>query len=153
MGRHLEDFEQGATFRTAARTIGDADVMLFAGLTGDFTQLHTNEEYARSTSFGRRIVHGALVFGISVGLTTQTNLLDGTLIAFSRVDNLRFTKPVFIGDTVSVTKTVLAIEEKGPSQGLLAFDTRVRNQHGQVVLAYVDKLLVTRRSMTAVPSG
>lgn len=153
MGRHFEDFEQGGTFTTAARTIADADVMLFAGLTGDFTELHTNEEYARNTSFGRRIVHGALVFGISVGLTTRTNLLNGTLIAFSRVDNLRFTRPVFIGDTVSVTKTVLTIEEKGPSQGLLAFDTRVRNQHGQVVLAYVDKVLVTRRSMSAVPSG
>ena len=149
MGRSLEEFEPGFSVATPGRTITESDVMLFGGLTGDLTELHTNEEYARGTPFGRRIVHGALVFSMSVGLTTRTNLLDGTLVAFSRVDHLRFTRPVFIGDTISVTKTLLSVEEKGPSQGLLAFDTRVRNQHGEIVLAYVDRLLVKRRGAPA----
>lgn len=144
-GRLLEEFEPNEVIETAGRTITEADVVMFAGLSGDFTELHTNEDFARTTQFGRRIAHGALVFGISVGLTTRTGLLDGTLIAFSRVDNLRFPKPVFIGDTIRVTKTVIAIEDRGPAQGLLVFDTRVRNERGEVVLAYIDKLLVTRR--------
>jgi len=145
MGRFFEELEIGLSVETAGRTVTEADVMAFAGLTGDFTELHTNEEFARTTVFGRRIAHGALVFSIAVGLTTRTNLLDDTIAAFSRVDNLRFVKPVFIGDTIDVRKTVVAVEEKGSLQGLVAFDTRVRNQRGEIVLAYVDKVLVKRR--------
>jgi 3-hydroxybutyryl-CoA dehydratase len=146
MGRFFEDFQPGMTVTTATRTMHDADVTLFAGLTGDLHELHLSDEYATTTPFGRRIVHGALVFSLSVGLTSATGLLDGTLLAFSRVDHLRFARPVFIGDTIVVTKIVMAAEAKGARQGLLAFDTRVRNQHGDVVLAYIDKLLVSRRA-------
>lgn len=144
MGRYLEDFERGATFTTVGRTIAECDVLQFAGLTGDFTELHTNDEYARATRFGRRIAHGALVFSMSVGLTTRTQLLDGTIIAFVRVDNLRFARPVYIGDTIAVAKTVIDVEATRSSEGVVAFDTRVRNQRGEVVLAYVDRLLVAR---------
>lgn len=145
MGRYLEELEVGWSIRTAGRTITEADVMAFAGLTGDFTELHTNEELARTTPFGRRIAHGALVFGIAIGLTTRTNLLDDTIVAFSRVDNLRFVKPVFIGDTVTVQKTVVAVENRNALQGLVAFDTRVMNQNGTLVAAFVDRLLIKRR--------
>jgi acyl dehydratase len=148
--RGLEDFEPGFSFATTGRTISQADVGAFASLTGDLTALHTNEEYARTTPYGGCIVHGAFVFSISVGLTTQTGLLNETLLAFSRVENLRFVRAVFTGDTISVTKTLLEIEEKGPGRALLAFDTRVRNQRGEIVLAYVDKLLVARRTGTRV---
>jgi acyl dehydratase len=145
-GRLFEEFEPGEAFETAGRTITEADVVMFAGLSGDYTELHTNEEFARGTQFGRRIAHGALVFSVSIGLTTRTNLLDGTIVAFSRVDNLRFTRPVFIGDTIHVSKRLLAAEVKTPDTGMLAFDTRVVNQHGQTVLAFVDRLLVRRRA-------
>ncbi len=152
MGRFFEELEIGVAVESAGRTVTEADVVAFAGLTGDFTELHTNEEFARTTPFGRRIAHGALVFGIAVGLTTRTNVLDGTIVAFSRVDNLRFVKPVFIGDTIAVRKTVVVVEDKGPQQGLVAFDTRVSNQHGEIVLAYIDKVLVKRRAR-GVPMG
>jgi acyl dehydratase len=145
MGRYLEDFEPGFSLTTAGRTITESDVATFAGLTGDFTELHTNEEFARATPFGRRIAHGALVFSISVGLTTRTNLVDDTIVAFSRVDNLRFTRPVFIGDTIRVTKHVMEVDPRLRASGVLVFDTRVINQRGEVVLAYVDRLLVKRR--------
>jgi acyl dehydratase len=145
MAHWFEEFEAGFRIATAGRTIGEGDVMQFAGLTGDCSELHTNEEYARTTRFGRRIAHGALVFGLSVGLTTRTNVLDGTLVAFSRVDNLRFTKPVFLGDTIHVIKRVIEAVPKTDETGLVAFDTRVFNQRGEVVLAYVDRLLVKRR--------
>jgi acyl dehydratase len=144
-GLLFDAFERGLAITSAGRTIGEADVMQFAGLTGDFTELHTNEEYARTTPFGRRIAHGALVFSLSVGLTTRTNVLNDTLVAFSRVDNLRFTKPVFLGDTIHVVKRVIEGVPKADDTGLVAFDTRVVNQHGDVVLAYVDRLLVKRR--------
>ena len=132
---------------TAGRTVCEADIVAFAGLTGDFTEIHTNEAYARASPYGRRIAHGALVFSLSVGLTTRTNIVSDTIVAFARVDNLRFTRPVFIGDTIHVTKRVVEAVAKTPEAGLVAFDTRVLNQHGETVLAYIDRLLVKRRQI------
>ena len=151
MGRFLEEFEPGFTLTTPGRTITESDLATFAGLTGDFTELHTNEEFARATTFGRRIAHGALVFSISIGLTTRTNLVDDTIVAFSRVDNLRFTRPVFIGDTIRVMKRVIEVVPKLRENGLIAFDTRVVNQRREVVLAYIDRLLVKRRPAVDAP--
>jgi acyl dehydratase len=150
MGRWADELEPGFSVETPGRTITESDVGLFAGLTGDFTEIHTNDEYARTTPYGRRIVHGALVFGLSVGLTTRTNIVSDTIVAFARVDNLRFTRPVFIGDTIHVTKRVLETVPRTPQAGLVAFDTRVLNQRGEIVLAYVDRLLVKRRAAVDV---
>jgi len=145
MGLYFEDFEMDRHTTTRGRTITESDVMTFAGLTGDFVELHTNEIYAQTTPFGRRIAHGALVFGISVGLSTRTNILDDTVIAFAGVDKLRFVAPVFLGDTVHVVKRVADRKELGPDKGTVTFETRVLNQHGKLVLVYADKLLVKRR--------
>src|SRR5687767_825761 len=124
-GRFFEEFHSAEVIETAGRTVTETDVMAFACLSGDYTELHTNEEFARRTPYGRRIAHGALVFSLAIGLTTRTNLLEGTLVAFYRVDNLRFARPVFIGDTIRVTKRLLTAEIKTLDAGVLAFDTRV----------------------------
>ena len=144
MGQLFDELACGWTITTPGRTITESDLMLFAGLTGDYSELHTNEEFAKGTLYGRRIVHGALVFGLSVGLTTRTKALDDSMIAFVRVDNLRFTRPVFIGDTIHVVKKLIAVEPRGAAQGLIGFDTRVVNQNRQTVAAYIDRLLVKR---------
>ena len=145
MGLYFEDFEVSGDLVTRGRTITEADLVAFAGLTGDYTELHTNEEYAKSTKFGRRIAHGALIFSISMGLSTRTNLLDDTLLAFAGVDKLRFVSPVFIGDTIHAVKRVVERKELGMGQGTVEFETRVLNQKGELVLAYRDKLLVKKR--------
>lgn len=146
MGLYFEDFETAGELTTRGRTVTEADVVLFAGLTGDFVELHTNEEFARQTPFGRRIAHGALVFSVSVGLSTRTNLLDDTLLAFAGVDKLRFVAPVFMGDTIHVTKRVAERKELGAAQGVVTFETRVLNQRGELVLVYFDKMLLKRRT-------
>jgi acyl dehydratase len=107
--------------------------------------LHTNEEYARKSPFGRRIAHGALVFSISTGLMTQMNLINDTVLAFYGIDKLRFTGPVFIGDTVRVTKRVAELKEKDAERGIVTFETQVLNQNNEPVIVYTDKLLVKRR--------
>ena len=145
MGLYFEDFESAGEITTRGRTITEADVMMFAGLTGDFVELHTNEEFAKRTPFGRRVAHGALVFSISIGLATRTNLLDDALLAFAGVDKLRFVAPVFIGDTVHVTKRVTERKELGAEQGTVVFETRVVNQRNELVLVYFDKMLMKRR--------
>jgi acyl dehydratase len=119
---------------------------MFAELSGDHSEIHMNAESAKANSFGARIAHGALIFSISIGLTTQSGLLDESLIAFYGVEGLRFTKPVFIGDTVTVQKRVEALDDKGAGRGLVTFDTRVLNQHAALVLRYRDSLLVKKRA-------
>ena len=147
MGLYFEDFEVSGDLVTRGRTITEADLVAFAGLTGDYTELHTNEEYAKSTKFGRRIAHGALIFSISMGLSTRTNLLDDTLLAFAGVDKLRFVSPVFIGDTIHAVKRVVERKELGMGQGTVEFETRVLNQKGELVLVYRDKMLVKKRPL------
>lgn len=144
MSLYFEEFEIGAVYESRGRTITETDVVQFAGLSGDFVQLHTNDEYARQSPFGRRIAHGVLVFSISTGLMTQMDLLHDTVIAFYGLDRLRFTGPVFIGDTVRVVKKVTdaVAKERG---GVLTFETTVLNQRGETVLVYTDKLMVRFR--------
>jgi acyl dehydratase len=145
VSRYFEDFALGETTISRGRTITEADIVAFAGLSGDFIELHTNEEYARRSPFGRRIAHGALIFSISTGLATQMSRIDDTVIAFYGVDKLRFTRPVYIGDTVRVQKKVIETQEKGPGRGLVTFETTVLNQNDEPVLVYQDKLLLKRR--------
>src|SRR5262245_12592056 len=153
MGLYFEDFADRAPITSRGRTIAEADLVTFAGLTGDFVELHTNEEYAKTTKFGRRVAHGALVFGMSIGLATRTNLLDDTLLAFTGVDKLRFVAPVFIGDTVRVVKRVMDRKEVGAAQGTVVFETRVFNQRDELVLVYLDTLLIKRRPTPAETSN
>ena len=144
MGMYFEDFSLGAVFESRGRTVTEADVVNFAGLSGDFVELHTNEEFAKQTPAGRRIAHGALIFSISTGLMTQMNLVNDTILAFYGLDKLRFTKPVFIGDTVRVVKKVVDLVGKG-SRGVVTFETNVVNQRGEPVVVYFDKLLLKTR--------
>ena len=148
LSHYFEDFTIGTEHVTRGRTITEGDIMNFAGLTGDNIELHTNEEYAKQTPFGRRIAHGLLTLGISSGLMTRMNLVNDTVVAFYGLDKLRFTKPVFIGDTIHVKKRVVEAISKG-DVGVVTFDTSVLNQNNEVVLVYRDKLVVKRRPASA----
>ena len=143
-----EDFAPGMEFSLGGRTVGEADLAIFAGATGDHFP-HTDEEYAKRTQFGRRIAHGAFVFSVSVGLMTQGMPLRESLVAFYGVDRLRFTAPVAPGDTITFTKRVVQTAAKGAELGLVTFESTVRNQNGKTVLVYADQLLLRRRPAPA----
>lgn len=144
MARFFEDYQLDEMTSSRTRTITEADIVNFAGLSGDFHELHMSEEFARRGPFGRRIAHGALIFSISTGLTIQMGDADN-IIAFYGVDKLRFTHPTFIGDTIRVTKKVIALDPKGDERGVVAFETTVLNQHDQPVVVYQDRVLLRRR--------
>jgi len=148
---HFEDFESSGPVTSGERVVTEADVMAFANLTGDFVELHTNEAYAKTTKYGQRIAHGALVFSMSIGLATEMKLFDGTLIAFVGVDKLRFVGPVFFGDRIHVVKRVVERKALGDAQGTVTFESRVLNQRGELVIAYLDRLLVKRRPRSPSP--
>jgi len=144
MGMYFEDFEIGHVSRTRGRTVTEADVVNFAGVSGDFVELHVNEEFAKAGPFGRRIAHGLLVLSMSSGLMVQTAQTADTVIAFYGIDKLRFVRPTFLGDTIRVEKKVVDKQEKERG-GVITFETSVFNQNGEVVLAYIDKLMIERR--------
>ncbi len=146
MSLYFEDFELESVSTTRSRTVTEADIVSFAGLSGDFIELHVSETYSAAGPFGKRIAHGALVFSISTGLSVQLNQIQDTVVAFYGVDKLRFTKPAFIGDTIHVVKKVVAKQPKGERRGLVTFETTVLNQHGDSVIVYLDKLLLKARS-------
>jgi len=142
---YFEDFVVDSVSTSRSRTITEADIVNFAGLSGDFVELHMSETYAAQGPFGKRIAHGALIFSISTGLTIQLGQITNTVIAFYGVDKLRFTKPVFIGDTIHVARKVISKEPKGEGRGVVTFETNVLNQHGDTVVIYYDKLLLKAR--------
>jgi 3-hydroxybutyryl-CoA dehydratase len=149
--KYFEDFPIGEIHTSRGRTITETDVVNFAGLSGDFFELHMDEEFAKTTAFGSRIAHGALIFSISTGLMVQMNLLNDTLIAFYGIEKLRFVKPVFIGDTVHVVKKVAEVMERGAARGVVTFSTSVLNQRDEPVLVYSDKLVIKRRPIPNLP--
>ena len=145
MSLYYEDFTTGVEHVTRGRTITESDIVTFAGLSGDFVELHTNEEYARQSAYGKRIAHGLLTLSISSGLMTQMNLVTDTVMAFYGIDKLRFVKAVFIGDTIHVRKSVVDTMAKSSESGVVTFQTTVLNQHGETVLVYRDKLVLKKR--------
>ncbi|MEM0088273.1 MAG: MaoC/PaaZ C-terminal domain-containing protein [Archaeoglobaceae archaeon] len=143
-GLYFEEFEIGKEFETAGRTITEADIVNFAGITGDWNQLHTDSEFAKNTIFGQRIAHGTLVFSIMTGLLVRLGFIEKTILAFYGIDKLRFTNPVFIGDTIKAIAKVVEKEDKG-AYGLVTIESRVVKQSGDVVLKCILKVAVKKR--------
>jgi acyl dehydratase len=143
---YFEDYQIDQVRTSRGRTITEADIVNFAGLSGDFVELHVNEEYAKNGPFGRRIAHGALIFSISTGLMVQMTADHEAIVAFRGVDQLRFVAPVFIGDTIHVMRKTIEKHTKDGIRGLVAFETTVLNQDGKAVLTYIDRLMVKCRA-------
>jgi acyl dehydratase len=145
-GLYWEQWEIGAEFVSPARTITEADIVMFAGLSGDFNPLHVNEEFCKQTVFGSRIAHGPLIYAIAAGLLFQLHLYDDTLIAFLGFDSLKFTKPVKPGDTVHARIKVLEKRETSHAErGVMKRQLQVINQRGEVVQEGVQAFLLKRQ--------
>jgi acyl dehydratase len=145
MGKYFEDFDIGDVSVTAGRTITETDIVNFAGITGDWNEIHTNKELAARGPFKQRIAHGALVFSIATGLSVRLGQTADTVIAFYGLDRLRFVKPTFIGDTVSVRQRVEEKSERDQESGIVTMLNEVMNQRDEVVVSYVAKVLLKRR--------
>jgi acyl dehydratase len=141
--QHLEDYTVGDVRTTLGRTITEADVVLHAGQTGDFYPHHMDAEWAKTQPFGQRIAHGTLILSVAVGMTAG----DINPLAFSYgYDRIRFVRPVHIGDTITVTATIVAKRDdpKRPAHGFVDEEVAVSNQHGDIVLVLTHVYLVER---------
>ena len=134
-GLYFEEFEVGQKIISVGRTITENDVTTFAGLSGDYNQIHTDAEFSKGTPFGQRVAHGLLVMSIASGQVMRTGMLEGTAIAFREINEWKFSKPVFIGDTIHVEVGV--IETKSLPRlggGSVTVELSVNNQKNDAVM-------------------
>ncbi|BCH31265.1 MaoC family dehydratase [Mesorhizobium sp. L-8-10] len=143
----FEAQEPGGVHYTPSRTITDADVVLFGGMTGDLCELHTNEAYARSTEFGGRIAHGMLNLSLAHGLVTRAGHLVGTGIALLGWNNIAFRGPVRIGETVQARRTTIEKRESRsrPDAGIVIDRVELLTQDGVVAVSGEVTTLVRKR--------
>jgi len=133
-GLTFNQFEIGSRFVSQSRTVTEADVVNFAGLSGDFNPLHTDAEYGKGTPFGERIAHGALIVAMATGMANWTGIFEGTTIALME-QVLRYKGVVKFGDTVRLELEVLEKKPTSkPDRGVVRFAARVLNQRDEIVI-------------------
>lgn len=145
-GKYFDEFEVGMNFVSPGRTVTESDIVNFAGLSGDYTQIHTDEEFSKSTPVGQRVAHGLLGLSIASGLAVRTGVLEGTVIAFREISEWKFIKPIFIGDTVRVSLSVLETKElRRIGGGAVNIELRLLNQNDDTVMKGIWKVLVASK--------
>lgn len=153
--KHFEDLAIGDSLLTHRRTVTEADIVAFGGVSGDFFYMHFDEIAARDTQFGRRIAHGYFVLSAAAGLFVWPG--PGPVLANYGLDTLRFVKPVGIGDTIRARLTakrkIDRPTKKGQApQGVVAWDVEVRNQDDELVASYDILTLVAKRGDSSAAS-
>lgn len=142
-GLYFEEFSVGQKIKTPGRTITETDVVNFAGLSGDFMQIHTDADFSKSTPYGKRIAHGLLIMAVASGLAARTGVLEGTVLAFREINNWKFMKPVFLGDTIHVEMEITEKKEmRRIGAGAVIIVMRVINQEDDIVMKGVWNTLV-----------
>jgi oxepin-CoA hydrolase/3-oxo-5,6-dehydrosuberyl-CoA semialdehyde dehydrogenase len=148
--KHFEELQIGDSLLTHRRTVGEADIVAFGGISGDYFYMHFDEVAAKDTQFGKRIAHGYFVLSAAAGLFVSP--APGPVLANYGLDTLRFVKPVAIGDTIQARLTCKRktdrrkTDDKGVGQGVVAWDVEVTNQHGELVASYDILTLVMKRA-------
>ncbi|MDM0001422.1 phenylacetic acid degradation bifunctional protein PaaZ [Variovorax sp. J22P240] len=147
--KHFEDLEIGDSLLTHRRTVGEADIVAFGGISGDYFYMHFDEVAAKESPFGKRIAHGYFVLSAAAGLFVSP--APGPVLANYGLDTLRFVKPVGIGDTIRARLTCKRKIDRqkkdanGVGQGVVAWDVEVTNQDGELVASYDILTLVAKR--------
>jgi acyl dehydratase len=132
-GLYFEEIEIGRTMITRARTITEADLVQFAALTGDYNPMHTNAEYMKTHPMGQRVAHGMLTLSYAVGQIYQLGFMERTVLAFRGLE-MKFSLPVFIGDTLHSELTITEKKEaRRLGGGTIVAEVRIINQDGKTV--------------------
>lgn len=156
LGYTYEDLHVGLTFRSPGRTITDADLVGFAGLTGDYSELHTSDVYAKASQFGRRVAHGMLGLAYAHGLMwARTGELRPTIIAFLGITDWRFVAPIYVGDTIFVDYVIAEMRDSAsrPTQAIVTFDVKLVDQDGRLLQKGRKAILVSKVPLAAVEAS
>jgi acyl dehydratase len=140
----FDDLTVGEEWESPCRTVTEADVVAFAGVSGDFNPIHTDHEQARNSPFGRPIAHGLLGLAIASGLTSFAPLVD--TMAFLAILDWKFLHPIAFGDTLHVISRVVALEPRSRGRrGIVTWHRRLVNQHGKTLQEGTTQTLVRSR--------
>jgi len=143
---HFEDFEEGEEFISVGRTVTESDFVMHSALSGDWTELHTNKEYAEEQDFGERIAHGPMTFVQATGFVYRTGIVERTAYAFLGMNYMDLPNPVNIGDTLQLEMVVSNKKEVGRDDvGMVVLDTEMENQEGTTVFEGDMKFLIKKR--------
>ena len=149
LGYYFEDIEAGKTLVTRGRTITESDIVQFAALTGDYNPMHRNAEYMKTHPMKQRVAHGMLTLSYAVGQLYQLGFMERTVLAFRGLE-MKFSLPVFIGDTVHVRLTVTEKKEmKRLGGGNIIAEVKILNQDGKTVQSGTMELLLASRPADA----
>lgn len=141
-GYYFEEIEIGAEYVTRGRTITESDIVQFAALTGDYNPMHTNAEYMSAHPMGQRVAHGMLTLSYAVGQIYQLGFMEGTVIAFRGIE-MKFSLPVFIGDTLHCTVKIVGKKEmRRLGGGIVDAEVKIINQEGKTVQSGTMTLLL-----------
>ena len=145
-GMYFEEFDTGQKIISAGRTVTESDIVGFAGLSGDFTQIHTDAEYSKTSPAGQRVAHGLLGLSIASGLAVQTGVLEGTVLFFREIKEWKFVKPIFIGDTIHVELDVMETKAmRRIGGGTVDIALVVLNQNNETLMKGVWTVLMASR--------
>ena len=156
LGYTYADLRVGMSFRSPGRTITDADLVGFSGLTGDYSEMHTSDVYAKSSQFGRRIAQGLLGLTYAHGLMwARTGELRETAVAFLGISDWKFAAPVFVGDTLFVNYRLAELRDSksNPDQAIATYDVEVVNQDEKVVQRGRKVLLLSKVPLGGVEAS
>jgi acyl dehydratase len=143
---HFEDFEEGQEFISVGRTITESDFVMHSALSGDWTELHTNKEYAEDNHFDGRIAHGPMTFVQATGFVYRTGIVERTAYAFLGMNYMDLPNPVYIGDTLQLEMVVEKKKDVGRDDaGIVVLDTEMEKQDGTVVFQGDMKFLIMKK--------
>lgn len=152
MGRCIEDFAVGQVDTSPGRTVTETDVVAFSWVSGDADPMHTDAEHAARSPLGQRVAHGMLGMSICTGLSARIGHFEGTAIASLSVEEWRFHKPIFIGDTVTLHTTVLEARlTSAGDRGVVTRRMELFNQRGETVQGGITRVMVRARGNRETP--
>ncbi len=141
-GKSIEEFKVGEVMLSPGRTVTETDVVTYSWVSGDTNPMHTDAEYMKESAFGQRIAHGMLTLSYAVGQAYQLGFMERTVLAFRALD-MKFSLPVFIGDTIHVELTVGEKKEaKRMGGGWVTFEVKIVNQAGKTVQSGTWSILI-----------
>lgn len=145
--KYFEDLAVGLELTTVGRTVTETDLVQFAMLSGDWNPIHTDAEFARDSVFGKRVVHGVCGLAIMGGLIYAAGWFSSTVEALLGFDELRFRKPIFVGDTVRCRLTVADLRVTSAGRGLVTRKLELLNQYGEVLFDTTSPIIIARKTV------
>ncbi|WP_232688269.1 MaoC/PaaZ C-terminal domain-containing protein [Halobacterium zhouii] len=142
--QYFEEFEEGQTFESVGRTVTESDFVMHSAFSGDWTELHTNAEYAEDSMFGERVAHGPMTFILATGFVYRCGFLERRVKAFLGMNYMDIPAPVAMGDTISLDMEVTDTKEfsSRDDAGMVVIDTEMTNQDGEEVFSGDMKFMV-----------